>query len=120
MTRGALSLGLAVAVLFISTYHRPSNAQGAALQPGEVLAAQRVDQAFQALLAPALPSGPLMEQLKVRIFERLGAAQEKEPENDDNPPARVKDTKPHDICAAYRAHRVDYIRNGHRYWHCQR
>jgi hypothetical protein len=54
-----------------------------------------------------LPSGPLMD---VRTFERLRAAQEKETEkNDDDPSANVKDTKPHDICAAYGAHRVDYI-----------
>jgi hypothetical protein len=58
--------------------------------------------------------------MDMRTFERLRAAQEKEPENDDDPPANVKDTKPRDICAAYRAHRVDYISNGHRYWKCQR
>jgi hypothetical protein len=83
-----------------------------------VPAAQRVDQAFRDLQAPVLPFGPLMD---VRTFERLRAAQEKEPEkNDNDPPADVKDTKPRDICAAYGAHRVDYISNGHRYWKCQR
>jgi hypothetical protein len=72
---------------------------------------------------PGVPNpAPLPDWLDdpVRTFERLRAAQEKEPENHDDPPANVKDTKPHDICAAYGAHRVDYISNVHRYWKCQR
>jgi hypothetical protein len=61
---------------------------------------------------PGVPNpAPLPDWLDdpVRTFERLRAA-----------PANVKDTKPHDICAAYGAHRVDYVSNGHRYWKCQR
>jgi hypothetical protein len=36
------------------------------------------------------------------------------------PPSRSAREDRGDVCARYRMHRVDYIRQGYRYWHCMR
>jgi hypothetical protein len=125
---GGIALGLFAFGYLVATGFAPREAPPPIVEPREPEVVWTPSARIADIFAQ-FPPEPLPPK-QVRTVALLGKQREPEPE----PPRAVEPVAqkaraqvidvpsqpapPTDICVRYKLHRIDYIRDGHRYWHC--